>query len=56
MGVPAVLLEMGYITNAHDEDMLNDNHHRQIMMGQVAKAIDQYFENDVRYASLVGFR
>ncbi len=54
--VPAVLLEMGYITNAHDEDMLNDNHHRQVMMGQVAKAIDQYFENDVRYASLVGFR
>ncbi|WP_443747706.1 N-acetylmuramoyl-L-alanine amidase family protein [Asticcacaulis solisilvae] len=54
--VPAVLLEMGYITNAHDEDMLNDGHHRQVMMGQVAKAIDQYFENDVRYASLVGFR
>ena len=54
--VPAVLLEMGYITNAHDEDMLNDGHHRQVMMGQVAHAIDQYFENDVRYASLVGFR
>ncbi len=54
--VPAVLLEMGYMTNGHDEDMLNDNHHRQVMMGQVAKAIDQYFENDVRYASLVGFR
>lgn len=54
--VPAVLLEMGYITNAHDEDMLNDTRHRQVMMGQVAKAIDQYFENDVRYASLVGFR
>jgi N-acetylmuramoyl-L-alanine amidase len=54
--VPAVLLEMGYITNAHDEDMLNDARHRQVMMGQVARAIDQYFENDVRYASLVGFR
>ncbi|MBW8733639.1 MAG: N-acetylmuramoyl-L-alanine amidase [Asticcacaulis sp.] len=54
--VPAVLLEMGYMTNAHDEDMLNDTHHRQVMMAQVAKAIDQYFENDVRYASLVGFR
>lgn len=54
--VPAVLLEMGYMTNAHDEGMLNDDRHRQVMMGQVAKAIDQYFENDVRYASLVGFR
>ncbi len=54
--VPAVLLEMGYITNAHDEDMLNDARHRQVMMAQVSKAIDQYFENDVRYASLVGFR
>ena len=54
--VPACLLEMGYITNGHDEDMLNDSHHREIMMGQVAKAIDQYFDNDVRYASLAGFR
>ncbi len=54
--VPACLLEMGYITNAHDEDMLNDSHHREVMMGQVAKAIDQYFDNDVRYASLAGFR
>ena len=54
--VPACLLEMGYITNGHDEDMLNDSHHREVMMGQVAKAIDQYFDNDVRYASLAGFR
>lgn len=54
--VPAVLLEMGFVNNASDEQMLTDSHHRQVMMGQVARAIDKYFDNDVRYASLAGFR
>jgi N-acetylmuramoyl-L-alanine amidase len=53
--VPAVLLEMGYINNGNDEAMLNDSRHREVMMGQVARSIDQYFENDVRYASMIGF-
>ncbi len=52
--VPAVLLEMGYITNDHDERMLNDSHHREVMMGQIADAIDQYFANSTRYASVAG--
>jgi len=52
--VPAVLLEMGYVNNDHDEHMLNDPGHRAVMMGQVARAIDQYFANDVRYASFAG--
>jgi N-acetylmuramoyl-L-alanine amidase len=54
--VPAVLLEMGFVNNAKDEAMLTDSRSRDAMMGQVAKAIDKYFENDVRYASLAGFR
>ncbi len=54
--VPAVLLEMGFVNNANDEDMLSDSRHRAVMMGQVAKAIDQYFANDVKYASLAGLR
>jgi N-acetylmuramoyl-L-alanine amidase len=54
--VPAVLLEMGFVNNAKDEAMLTDSRSREAMMGQVAKAIDKYFENDVRYASLAGFR
>ena len=52
--VPAVLLEMGYITNAHDERMLNDPHHREVMMDQIADAIDEYFANSTRYASIAG--
>jgi len=52
--VPAVLLEMGYVNNTRDEAMLNDAKHRAVMMGQVADAIDQYFANDVRYASFAG--
>ncbi|GGZ40231.1 N-acetylmuramoyl-L-alanine amidase family protein [Asticcacaulis endophyticus] len=51
--VPAVLLEMGFITNALDEKLLNDSAQRNRMMTSVAKSIDQYFENDVRYASFV---
>ncbi len=54
--VPAVLLEMGYINNDHDEGMLADSHHREVMMGEVAAAIDQYFENDTLYASVIGTR
>ncbi|UDF02237.1 N-acetylmuramoyl-L-alanine amidase [Asticcacaulis sp. AND118] len=49
--VPAVLLEMGFITNAEDEKRLNDSGDRNRMASQVVKAIDAYFANDVRYAS-----
>ncbi|MDI7774831.1 N-acetylmuramoyl-L-alanine amidase [Asticcacaulis sp. EMRT-3] len=52
--VPAVLLEMGYVNNDHDEAMLNNPAHRTKMMGEVAQAIDQYFDNNVRYASFAG--
>ncbi|ESQ76429.1 cell wall hydrolase [Asticcacaulis sp. AC402] len=52
--VPAVLLEMGFVNNKEDEAMLNDSRHREVMMGQVARAIDVYFANEVRYASFAG--
>ena len=52
--VPAVLLEMGYVNNDHDERMLNDPHHREAMAGQITDAIDQYFANSTRYASMAG--
>jgi N-acetylmuramoyl-L-alanine amidase len=52
--VPAVLLEMGYVNNDHDERMLNDPHHREVMAGQITDAIDQYFANSTRYASMAG--
>lgn len=52
--VPAVLLEMGFMTNDDDEAMLNDSRQRNTMMANVARAIDQYFSSDVRYASFAG--
>jgi N-acetylmuramoyl-L-alanine amidase len=52
--VPAVLLEMGFVNNPQDEALLNDSRHRAVMMGQVARAIDKYFENSVQYASFAG--
>jgi N-acetylmuramoyl-L-alanine amidase len=41
--VPAVLLEMGFITNAEDERALNDNGHRRRLMRAVVAGIDRYF-------------
>ena len=41
--VPAVLLEMGFITNPEDERLLNDNRARRRLMRAVAEGIDRYF-------------
>lgn len=50
--VPAVLLEMGFITNPDDEDFLADSVGRRRLMGAVVSAIDAYFAPDS--ASLSG--
>jgi len=49
--VPAVLLEMGFITNADDEATLRDAGRRNRLMGGVADAIDDYFGQQTRLAS-----
>lgn len=41
--VPAVLLEMGFMTNPEDEQMLNDSRARRRLMRAVADGIDRYF-------------
>lgn len=41
--VPAVLLEMGFITNPEDERLLNDSRARRGLMRVVADGIDRYF-------------
>ena len=41
--VPAVLLEMGYITNPEDERLLTDVRARRRLMRAVASGIDAYF-------------
>ena len=41
--VPAVLLEMGFITNPEDERLLNDTRARRRLMRAVAEGIDSYF-------------
>jgi N-acetylmuramoyl-L-alanine amidase len=41
--VPAVLLEMGFITNSDDEGALNDSDRREKMMGAVGDSIEAYF-------------
>lgn len=49
--VPAVLLEMGFITNPDDQAFLADPSSRGRLVGAVASAIETYFRNDLRVAS-----
>ena len=48
--VPAVLLEMGFITNRQDERNLADAGQRKDLMDGVGDAIDDYFAQEARYA------
>ena len=50
--VPAVLLEMGFITNADDERFLADAKSRGRLMDTVAASIDDYFAAGRRSAGL----
>ncbi len=49
--VPAVLMEMGFITNPSDEMRLTDPAQRQQLMAGVAEAIDAYFLGGTRLAA-----
>lgn len=46
--VPAVLLEMGFLTNIHDEANLASEKHRNRMARGVSAAIDEFFESEAR--------
>jgi N-acetylmuramoyl-L-alanine amidase len=48
--VPAVLLEMGFITNVDDERRLSDARQRRRLMDGVVAGIDAYFAQDRRIA------
>ena len=49
--VPAVLLEMGFITNHHDEAELMDPARRGKLMDGVAEAIQTYFDDGPKLAA-----
>jgi N-acetylmuramoyl-L-alanine amidase len=49
--VPAVLLEMGFLTNAEDEQFLRDPAQRGRLMTAVGDSIDDYFAQATRLAS-----
>ena len=48
--VPAVLLEMGFITNPDDERLLNSAASRNRFMSEVADSIDGYFHPETQLA------
>jgi len=43
--VPAVLLELGFLSNKQDEKLLKSRRHRKRVLGSVKTAIDDYFDN-----------
>ena len=49
--VPAVLLEMGFITNPDDEKALTSDAQRRRMVDAVARSIESYFGRETRLAS-----
>ena len=49
--VPAVLLEMGFVTNADDEQFLRDPGQRRRLMNAVGDSIDDYFAEATRLAA-----
>ena len=49
--VPAVLLEMGFITNPDDESALNDHDRREQLMDAVGDSIEAYFAQPVQVAA-----
>jgi N-acetylmuramoyl-L-alanine amidase len=49
--VPAVLLEMGFISNPSDEQRLRDADQRAQLVGAVAASIDDYFAQTTRIAA-----
>jgi N-acetylmuramoyl-L-alanine amidase len=49
--VPAVLLEMGFLSNRDDEQLLRDPRRRGRLMDAVGDSIDAYFAQSIRLAS-----
>lgn len=43
--VPAVLLELGFLSNPHDEKLLRTASHRKKLMKSVVSAINEYFDH-----------
>ncbi|WP_195212590.1 N-acetylmuramoyl-L-alanine amidase [Staphylococcus epidermidis] len=43
--IPAVLLELGYVSNPTDESMINDQLHRQVVEQAIVDGLKQYFSS-----------
>jgi len=43
--VPAVLLEMGFLSNRQDEKLLNSTSHRKKVLKSVTRSINKYFDS-----------
>jgi N-acetylmuramoyl-L-alanine amidase len=41
--VPSVLVEIGYLSNADEEQLMRTKKHREAMAAAILRAIDSYF-------------
>jgi N-acetylmuramoyl-L-alanine amidase len=45
--VPSILIELGYVTNTEDAELLRSEHWREKVAGSILTAIDNYFSHQV---------
>jgi len=43
--VPASLIELGFITNPNEEELLADEHYQNLLAGAISNAVKRYFAN-----------
>lgn len=52
--IPSVLVEMGFMSNAHDEAALRQATHRAMVAGAIGRAVDSYFASEGHLARAAG--
>jgi N-acetylmuramoyl-L-alanine amidase len=52
--IPSVLVEMGFMSNPHDEAALRQAGHRAMVVGAIRRAVDSYFAAEGRLARNTG--
>ena len=52
--IPSVLVEMGFMSNPHDEAALRQGGHRAMVAHAIRRAVDGYFASEGRLTRITG--
>ena len=53
-GIPSVLVEMGFMSNAHDEAALREPAHRAMVAFEIRRAVDTFFASESELTASIG--